>query len=96
MTTIQMPAVNAPTPDRPYWHEETGGRLAFGDALPRIEAETPAEVDERHGQAIAELNNAAVEARLGEGNGAARDARESRQGGSVRRSRLGPSPTASR
>lgn len=72
MTTIEMPAVNAPTPDRPYWHDQTGGRLALADALARVDVEASAETYERHVQAIGELAHAAVEARLGEGSGAAR------------------------
>jgi len=72
MTMIEMPAVNAPTPERPYWHDAAGERLALGDALARIDAEAPDETYGRHVQAITTLAHAALEARLGEENGAAR------------------------
>jgi hypothetical protein len=96
MTTIETPAVNAPTPDRPYWHDETGGRLALGDALVRIDVEAPADTYARHVEAIAELAHAAVEARLGEGNGAARTLAMAAGGLCQEIAGLWPSQTASR
>ena len=72
MTTIEAPAVNDPTPERPYWHDGTGERIAFGDVLAHAGPDEVAELGERHVEAIRVLCHAAVEARLGEGNGTAR------------------------
>lgn len=72
MTTIEAPAASEPTPERPYWHDAAGERIAFGDVLAHAAPDEAAALAERHVEAVRALCRTAVEARLGDGNGTAR------------------------